>query len=315
MSPAPPSRPLLLVADPHFGDEHPALPGALVALARQLRPAAVALAGDLTQRSTPAQWAATARFVAALRAVTRDPRTGASSAPGIVAVPGNHDLPWHRPWQRLSSPRRAWRAAVAPGDGDGFAAPPGAAPDDPGPADGFLCAGAFAIAAIDTTRAWRHRHGEITAGQVDRAALRLAAAPHGLVRAVLTHHPLLPAVPGDSVHVARGAAAALPRLAAAGAAVLLSGHVHRPAIVAWAGVPGGVAVGGGTATSRRTRHGTRNVAVELNVHGTGHERLLALRYWHAAPDSPFEPGAWCRIPIVAATAARTLTRRPALHPR
>ena len=69
---------LLHLSDPHFGTERAPVVAALEALVREQRPDVMLLSGDITQRATPAQFAAARRFVDRL------------ALPALVAIPGNH---------------------------------------------------------------------------------------------------------------------------------------------------------------------------------------------------------------------------------
>jgi len=210
---------VLHLSDPHFGTELPAARSALLRLAHQLQPLAIIVSGDLTQRATPAQFQAAVQFVDAL-----------PWAPRLV-IPGNHDLPLFNPWQRLLRPYGRYR------DHFGDVRAP------------ELDLGTLRIVTADTTRAWRHRRGTLGAAQVEQVAQRLAAAPPGCWRIVVTHHPLVVADPADDAHRPRGHAQALARWQAAGCELLLSGHLHRAGVLQVG--PGCWSVQAGTSLSAR----------------------------------------------------------------
>ncbi|MBY0464748.1 MAG: metallophosphoesterase, partial [Burkholderiales bacterium] len=142
---------LLHLSDTHFGTEQPQVVEALVALAAQQRPDVVVLSGDITQRARPVQFQAAKRFV---------DRLGAP----VLAIPGNHDLPLFDLWARLTCPYGRF-ATVFGADME----PVHASPD-------------WLVLGVNTTRAWRHRHGAVSAAQVARVAGLLAAASPGQLR-------------------------------------------------------------------------------------------------------------------------------------
>ena len=90
-------RALLHISDVHFGPKHlDDRAAAVLALVRDRRPDYVVISGDLTQRAKPHQFAAAKRFVETIPCPT-------------IAVPGNHDVPLYRFWERAFSPFGAWR--------------------------------------------------------------------------------------------------------------------------------------------------------------------------------------------------------------
>lgn len=224
---------ILQISDLHFGTERPPVVEALLALAEALGPDLVVVSGDVTQRARPAEFAAAAAFVARLPDCPR------------LLVPGNHDLPLFDPLSRLLCPYRGFRRCF----GDGAVAA-GRLPD-------------LLVVGVDSTRRWRHRHGEISPAQVDAVSRRLRRAQAGQLRVVVVHHPLDVATRADEADIPRGAREAVTAWALAGADLVLSGHVHAPLCRPLAERYGPVARGcwtalAGTATSRRLRGGYPN---------------------------------------------------------
>jgi predicted MPP superfamily phosphohydrolase len=107
-----------------------------------------------------------------------------------LCVPGNHDLPLDRP-ARLFAPRAAYHRHITRERHPWFATQ------------------GLAVAGIDTTRARRWKSGSVRARW---AVERLRDAPPEALRVLVTHHPV--------------AGAAFTLAAAAGADVLLAGHLH-----------------------------------------------------------------------------------------
>ncbi|MBC7938251.1 MAG: metallophosphoesterase, partial [Chitinophagaceae bacterium] len=165
---------LLQISDPHFGTEQAGAVQALVRLVAQRRPAAVLLSGDITQRATAAQFAAARAFVQQLASVP------------VLAIPGNHDIPLFALFTRLLRPYARFEAALGPvqdlrfGNGDWF------------------------VLGLNTTRAWRHKNGEVSARQVEQTAALLRDAPPAAVKVVMTHQPVAVTQASDIPNLLRG---------------------------------------------------------------------------------------------------------------
>ena len=192
---------LLQIFDPHFGTEQPLVTEALVALARQQRPDLLVLSGDITQRARPAQFRAARAYM---------DRLGAP----MPAVPGNHDIPLLDVWTRL---RRPYAAHVAAFGAD--LEPVHVSPD-------------LLVVGVNTTRPWRHKHGEVSAQQIERVARLLEDATVLQLRVVVVHQPIAVARPQDAPNLLRGHAAALQCWSAAGADIVMGGHIHLPYVMA-----------------------------------------------------------------------------------
>ena len=214
---------VLHISDTHFGTEQPRVVEALVALAAQQRPDVVVLSGDITQRARPAQFRAAKAFV---------DRLGAP----VVAVPGNHDIALFDLWARFTRPyaryARAFGAELEPVH---------SAPD-------------LLVVGVNTTRAWRHKHGEVSAAPIDRVASLLAAAGAQQLRVVVVHQPAAVTRAEERVNLLRGHQAALQAWSAAGADLVLGGHIHLPYTLAQHGLARRLwVVQAGTAVSSRIR--------------------------------------------------------------
>ena len=219
---------LLQISDPHFGTEQPPVVEALAALARQERPDLLVLSGDITQRARPAQFRAARTFV---------DRLGVP----LLAVPGNHDIPLFDLWTRLRRPY-ARHVAVFGTELE----PLHASPD-------------LMVVCVNTTRAWRHKHGEVSALQIDRVARTLSRARAEQLRVVVVHQPVAVTRSDDVPNLLRGHAAALQRWATAGADLVMGGHIHLPYVMALHGLARPMwTVQAGTALSSRVRAGVPN---------------------------------------------------------
>jgi 3',5'-cyclic AMP phosphodiesterase CpdA len=191
---------LLQISDPHFGTEQPAVVEALLRLAREIQPAAVILSGDITQRARRAQFDAAREFVSRL------------APPALVAIPGNHDIPLFNVLARMFHPYAGFERAF------GTQLEPEWQNDD------------FLIIGVNTTRARRHKDGEVSSEQILRVSKRLAIASARQIRIVVTHQPVH-VLRGSEVHNrVHGHADAIPAWSNAGADMILGGHIHLPYI-------------------------------------------------------------------------------------
>lgn len=122
------------------------------------------------------------------------------------------------------------------------------------------------LIGVNTTRPWRHKHGELSSAQIERVAARLRAAPAGRA-----------ARGGDAPAVVRGRArrSGEPRArtpfgmrvwATAGADLLLGGHIHQSFVAPLTAPMGGCwVVQTGTAVSSCARARTQQRAPDPMV--------------------------------------------------
>jgi 3',5'-cyclic AMP phosphodiesterase CpdA len=252
---------LLQVSDPHFGTERPAVVQALLDLATAQPPDLLVLSGDITQRARRRQFADARRFADAVR------------ARAILAIPGNHDIPLFNVWARLWSPYAGFARVF----GDDLE-PSYEAPD-------------VLVVAVNTTRPYRHKHGEVSDAQVQRVAARVRQADAAQLRVVIVHQPVLAVRPDDEVNVLRGSRHAVTRWADAGADLVLGGHIHLPYVR-----PLRTAVPelsrdlwtaqAGTAVSARVREDTPNSVNLVRSHGA--RRCDVERWDFTASTNRFE---------------------------
>ncbi len=183
---------ILHLSDLHIGKrEEPELGPALAALVSELEPELVVASGDLTHRGRPDQHERAHAFLAAL-------------GPPVLAVPGNHDIPYTFP-ARFTSPwagfERLW----------GTTEPVWSSP-------------AFHVVGLNSVRPWRHQSGGLSASALEQAATRLREAPAGALRVAVLHHHLLGA-PWRTRK--RPLARRNEVLAGLGSQLILGGHTHQ----------------------------------------------------------------------------------------
>lgn len=189
---------LIQISDTHFGTEQPPVVAALVELTHRIKPAAVILSGDITQRARRSQFSAARRFVEQLE------------VPAYLAIPGNHDIPLFNVVARMFFPyagfQRAFGATLEPR---------------------LECDG-YTVIGVNTTRASRHKDGEVSAEQIQRVAADLRAAASNRVRIVVTHQPVHVLRPGEIHNRLHGYERAVRAWSDAGADIIMGGHIHLP---------------------------------------------------------------------------------------
>jgi Predicted phosphohydrolases len=224
---------LLHISDTHFGTEQAPVVRALQGLARERHPDVLVFSGDVTQRALPAQFAAARRLCDGL------------GVAHMLALPGNHDIPLFNLLARATRPYRNYLQAFGPR------------------LDPTLSTDDFLVVGVNTTRASRHKNGEVSPDQVERVAKQLQGARNGQLRIVVTHQPADVIRSEDEHDRLRGAEPALQAWSRAGADLVLGGHIHLPYVMDLRSRPEPTprtmwCVQAGTAVSSRLRHGTCN---------------------------------------------------------
>lgn len=246
---------LLQISDSHFGTEQAPVVEALAMFARQQRPDVLVLSGDITQRARPAQFRAARAFA---------DRLGAP----VLAVPGNHDIPLFDLWTRLRRPYARYIAAFG-------------ADLEPVHRSADLM-----VVCVNTTRPWRHKHGEISALQVDRVARLLESAESAQLRVVVVHQPAAVTRAEDVSNRLRGHAAALDRWAADGADLVMGGHIHLPYVMPLHGLARPLwAVQAGTAISSRVREDAPNSVNLLRWGADSAPGCCRIEQWDYSTDN------------------------------
>ena len=187
-------RTIVHLSDLHFGRIDPAVLGPVVRHVNDLRPDLVAVSGDLTQRARTAEFEQAREFLASL------------PVPQIV-IPGNHDVPLHNVYARFAHQLTRYRRYI----GDDL---------EPTYADDEI-----AVIGVNTARSLTFKGGRINAVQVSRIREWLCPFGPDVTKIIVTHHPFdLP--PGHGGRVVGRARMVMEQLAACGADIFLSGHLH-----------------------------------------------------------------------------------------
>jgi 3',5'-cyclic AMP phosphodiesterase CpdA len=186
---------ILHVSDLHVGARDDSVIGpALVSLTEQAEPDLVIASGDLTHRGRPDQHAAAAELLRSL-------------GPPVLAVPGNHDIPYAFP-ARFTSPWRAfehqWQTTEPEHIGSGAH-----------------------IVGVNSVRPWRHQSGGVSDAQLERATGKLRAVAPGLLRVVVMHHQMIGAPWRSRKKPVARRNHVLAMLVDGGAELIVGGHIHQ----------------------------------------------------------------------------------------
>ncbi|HEY6963466.1 MAG TPA: metallophosphoesterase [Gaiellaceae bacterium] len=186
---------LLHVSDLHFGArDDPVLERALATLVERVDPELVIASGDLTHRGRRDQHERAAAFLRRL------------DLP-VVAIPGNHDIPYTfparftKPWAEFD---RLWETTEPVFSTDNVH-----------------------VVGINSVRPWRHQSGGVNDAQLDRVTERLRAGPDGALRVAVLHHQMIGAPWRTRKKPVANRNHVLARLVDSGAELILGGHIHQ----------------------------------------------------------------------------------------
>ena len=234
---------LLQISDMHFGTEQPDVMRALRALSNDKKPDVLVVSGDITQRATPDEFRRARAFCDSLDIAQ------------MIALPGNHDIPLFNLFARLARPYAAYHKAFGQ------------------QLESELITPALCLVTVNTTRWWRHKNGQVSAAQIERVCEHLSRATPQQLRVVVVHQPIHVLRPQDEHDRLRGWQPAARAWAAAGADVVMGGHIHLPYVCELSSTSNALArrmwcVQAGTAVSSRVRHEAPN-SVNLLVFSPG----------------------------------------------
>jgi 3',5'-cyclic AMP phosphodiesterase CpdA len=197
-SASPPPTRLLHISDLHVGTrEAPEVEASLAALIERTAPELVVASGDLTHRGRPDQHTAAAAFLRAL-------------GPPVLAVPGNHDIPYTFPGRftkTFDEFERHW--------------------DTTEPVHN---SSTLYVVGLNSVRAWRHQSGAIRENQLRLTEELLAQAPAEALKVVALHHHLIGAPWRSRKKPVARRSHVLAGLVDAGAELILAGHIHQGAV-------------------------------------------------------------------------------------
>ncbi|HZU19733.1 MAG TPA: metallophosphoesterase [Gaiellaceae bacterium] len=189
---------ILHVSDLHVGARTDSLlEHALDSLIARAGPELVIASGDLTHRGRRDQHDRAAAFLRRL------------DLP-VVAIPGNHDIPYTfparftHPWREFE---RHWQTT-----------------------EPLHATDALHVVGVNSVRPWRHQSGGVSGSQLDRVAERLAQARPGSLRVVVLHHQLIGAPWRTRKKPVAKRNTVLARLVDSGAELILGGHIHQATV-------------------------------------------------------------------------------------
>jgi 3',5'-cyclic AMP phosphodiesterase CpdA len=189
---------LLHLSDLHFGTrEAPDVAASLAPLIDRVDPELVVASGDLTHRGRGDEHDRAAAF---LRSLGRP----------LLAIPGNHDIPYTFParfTRTFEQFERVWETT-----------------------EPLYASDSLAVVGLNSVRAWRHQSGALQERQLQHAEERLARAPEGALRVVALHHHLIGAPWRSRKRPVARRSEVLARLVDAGAELILAGHIHQGAV-------------------------------------------------------------------------------------
>jgi 3',5'-cyclic AMP phosphodiesterase CpdA len=189
---------ILHVSDLHTGKrDDPAVEHALTRLVARAQPELIVASGDLTHRGRRDQHERTARLLRSFELP-------------VLAVPGNHDIPYSFPARFTSTFRefeRIW-----------------------GTTQPVLRSDDVLIVGLNSVRPWRQQSGGLKRSQLDWAARELATAADGALRVAVLHHHLIGAPWRSHKKPVARRSVVLSALFDAGAELILAGHVHQSAV-------------------------------------------------------------------------------------
>ncbi len=258
---------ILHVSDIHLGPPfRPQAAKALVKIASTLGADVLVASGDFTQRAKEQQF--------------KDARALLDSLPQLptVMVPGNHDVPLYRLFERLLKPNALYREHIHP------------ELEMTVTVDGAVLVGINTTAPhLTVTR------GRLRQSSIDFAARAFAQAPEGAARILVAHHQFIPAPDALRDGPLLGGKRGLARFAELGVDLILGGHLHRAYVgdsrdfLVEEPIEHAVfTIHSGTTTSRRGRgrEKTRNSFNLIHMHG---DRIEVNNYLYLEHEDIFAP--------------------------
>jgi 3',5'-cyclic AMP phosphodiesterase CpdA len=189
---------ILHVSDLHFGArDDPILERGLAALIEKVGPELVIASGDLTNRGRRDEHERAAAFLKRL-------------GPPVLAIPGNHDIPYTFPARFTSTWaefERLWETTE---------------PE-------YIGAGAHVV-GLNSVRPWRHQSGGVSDAQLERATKRLHQASPEKLRVVTLHHQMVGAPWRTRKKPVARRTHVLATLVDSGAELIIGGHIHQATV-------------------------------------------------------------------------------------
>jgi len=191
---------VLHLSDLHLGSRGDEVGGpGLQELIERAGPELIVVSGDLANRGRRGQIEQAAAMLRSL-------------GPDVIAVPGNHDMPYSFPG-RFSHPwrefERQWQTT-----------------EPVYRSERLLALG------LNSARPWRQQSGKLRRGSLERAVHLLEEAPPEIFRLVFLHHHLTCAPWRARKRPLSDRRRVLQQLAGSGVDLIASGHIHQGSVVA-----------------------------------------------------------------------------------
>ena len=170
---------------------------ALRELVERVRPGLVIASGDLAHRGRRSEHDDAAALLRSL-------------ALPVLAIPGNHDIPYTfparftRPWAEFE---RHWETTQPLYEGEGAW-----------------------VVGLNSVRPWRHQSGKVTIEQLEKAVAWLRGAPEEVLRIAVLHHHVLGAPWRTRKKPVADRNLVLARLVESRAQLVLAGHIHQSTV-------------------------------------------------------------------------------------
>ncbi|MGE0172101.1 MAG: metallophosphoesterase [Oligoflexales bacterium] len=266
---------ILHISDLHFGPWfNPAPAQGVLRFCEDTRPDCIIISGDLTQRAKPREFEQVREYLASLNKFAK-----------TIVVPGNHDIPLYRVWERAFSPYGLYRKFVNK-DLNGVHVW-----DDVG------------VVAVNST----HPYLKITEGRYNQQLDELCnkgfgAAASDSLRVLVMHHNLMPFLRQKRVKLPHRSKLLLEILNRHKIDILLSGHAHQAYILeavdlfsSYGTTYDSLIVNCGTTTSLRGR-GNERQKNTLNIIVTTESNIEIAHHMFDAQSGRFLPASTHRFP-------------------
>jgi 3',5'-cyclic AMP phosphodiesterase CpdA len=189
---------VLHLSDLHFGaGDDAAIERGAPVLIERFDPELVIASGDLSHRGREDQLARAARFLHSL-------------GPPVLAIPGNHDIPYTFPARFTHAFRefeRQWQTT-----------------------EPTYSSATLHVVGLNSVRPWRHQSGGLRTSKLAEAEARLRDAAPSAFQIVVLHHHLIGAPWRSRKKPVARRNHVLADLVGAGADLILAGHIHQAAV-------------------------------------------------------------------------------------
>ena len=187
------------ISDLHFGPPFdPVVAEAALRSVEALEPDAIIVNGDLTQRAKRTQFQEARTYLERLPAVPR------------IVVPGNHDVPLYRVYERLYQPHQLYQEIISP------------------ELNPILTLASATIVGLDTSAPRTAiTNGLIRPWQLERCVDAFENSPPEKIRIVVAHHPFASAPDWLPDKLMPHSERAIRTFSRYGVELICGGHLHR----------------------------------------------------------------------------------------